>query len=102
MHELTDRDLLQYSVFVPRGYGIARLKESGPVVYSLKKELHRLGKEAAKTIHGRDISVYNIERTICYIIRCRNRMDADMFGTTLKRYVSGKPRKFSCLMDYTN
>ncbi len=100
IHELTDRDPLQYSVSVPRGYGIARLQESGLVVYTVKKELHRLGKETAKTIHGRDIFVYNIERTICDIIRYRNRMDADMFAKALKRYASGKPRNHSRLMDY--
>ena len=100
IHELTDRDPLQYSVCVPRDYGITRLRESGLVVYTVKKELHRLGKETAKTIHGRDISVYNIERTICDIIRYRNRMDADMFATALKRYTSRKHRNLSRLMDY--
>jgi len=100
IHELTDRDPLQYSVCVPRGYGIARLQESGLIVYTVKKELHRLGKETVKTIHGRDISVYNIERTICDIIRYRNRMDADMFATALKRYTSRKPRNLSRLIDY--
>ncbi len=100
IHELTDRDPLHYSVCVPRSYGIARLQESGLIVYTVKKELHRLGKETAKTIHGRDISVYNIERTICDIIRYRNRMDADMFATALKRYTSRKPKNLSRLMDY--
>lgn len=100
IHELTDRDPLQYSVSVPRGYGIARLKESGLAVYTVKKELHKLGKETAKTIHGRDISVYDVERTICDVIRYRNRMDADMLGTALKRYASGKSKNLSRLMDY--
>ncbi|MDD2285726.1 MAG: type IV toxin-antitoxin system AbiEi family antitoxin domain-containing protein [Paludibacter sp.] len=100
IHELTDRDPLLYSVCVPRDYGIARLKQSGVVVYTVKKELHGLGKETVKTIHGRDIYAYNIERTICDIIRYRNRMDADMFSTALKRYTSGTPRNLSRLMDY--
>jgi hypothetical protein len=39
IHELTDRAPLQYSVCVPRGYGIARLQESELVVYTVKKEL---------------------------------------------------------------
>jgi predicted transcriptional regulator of viral defense system len=100
IHELTDRDPLQYSVSVPRGYGVARLRESGLVVYTVKKELHELGKEAAKTIHGRDIFVYNIERTICDVIRYRNQMDADMFSTALKRYTSGKSKNLPRFMEY--
>ncbi len=100
IHELTDRDPLQYSVSIPRGYGIARLLESGIIVYTVKKELHELGKETVKTIHGHDIFVYNIERTICDIIRYRNQMDADMFSTALKRYTSRKSKDLSRLMDY--
>ena len=101
IHELTDRDPLQYSVSVPRGYGVARLRESGLVVYTVKEELHKLGKETAKTIHGRDISVYNLERTICDVIRYRNQMDADMFSTALKRYTSGKSKNLPRLMEYS-
>jgi predicted transcriptional regulator of viral defense system len=100
IHGLTDRDPLQYSVTVPRNYGISRLQESGLVVYTVKKELHQLGKETAQTIHGRDISVYNMERTVCDIIRYRNRMDADMFGTALKRYTMKKYKNLPRLMDY--
>lgn len=100
IHELTDRDPLQYSVSVPRGYGVARLRESGLVVYTVKEELHKLGKETAKTIHGRDISAYNLERTICDVIRYRNQMDADMFSTALKRYTSGKSKNLPRLMEY--
>ena len=100
IHGLSDRDPLQYSVSVPRGYGITRLRESGLIVYTVKKELHRLGKETTKTIHGRDIFVYNIDRTICDIIRYRNRMDVDMFATALKRYTLGKSKNLSRLMDY--
>lgn len=100
IHGLTDRDPLQYSVSVPRGYGVLRLKESGIVVYTVKKELHQLGRETAKTIHGRDISVYNLERTICDIVKYRRRMDADMFGTALKLYTSRKPKNLPRLMDY--
>lgn len=100
IHGLTDRDPLQYSITVPRGYGISRLQESGLIVYTVKKELHQLGKETAKTIHGRDISVYNIERTVCDVIKYRNRMDADMFGTALKRYPLSKSKNLPRLMDY--
>ena len=100
IHELTDRDPLQYSVSVPRGYGIARLRESGLVVYTVKEELHKLGKETAKTIHGRDISVYNLERTICDVIRYRNQMDADMFSIALKRYTLRKSKSLPRLMEY--
>ncbi len=100
IHELTDRDPLQYSVCVPRGYGVARLRESGLIVYTVNEVLHEFGKITAKTIHGRDISVYNLERTVCDIIRYRNQMDGDMLGTALKRFASRKEKNLPLFMEY--
>ncbi|HHX62040.1 MAG TPA: abortive phage infection protein [Epulopiscium sp.] len=100
MHELTDRDPFQYTVTVPRGYATNRLRDSGLSVVTVKKDLHLLGMKKMKTIHGREVQVYNIDRTICDVIRSRNQMDKDMFCVTLKRYVKAKDKNFMRLMDY--
>ena len=100
MHELTDRDPFEYTVTVPRGYATNRLRESGVSVVTVKKDLHLLGMEKMKTIHGREVQVYNIDRTICDIIRNRNQMDKDMFYVALKRYVKAKDKDFMQLMEY--
>ncbi len=99
IHKLTDCDPLQYSVCVPRGYGIARLQKSGLVVYTVEKELHKLGKETVKTIHGRHI-LYITLKGQSVILSDNIRIDADMFATALKHYTSRKHRNLSCLMDY--
>lgn len=100
MHDLTDRDPLVYSVTVPRGYATNRLRESGLDVATVKENLHYLGAEKMKTIHGRDVQVYNIDRTICDIVRKCNQMDKDMFYVALKRYAKSKERDFKRLMEY--
>lgn len=100
IHELTDRDPLHYTVSVPRRYGIDRLRKSGIVVYTVKESLHEIGKETTKTTHGRDIAVYDMERTICDILRYRNKTDGDMFATALKRYALRKDKNLSRLMAY--
>src|SRR5659263_616676 len=100
MHELTDRDPLQYSVCVPRGYGTARLRESGLAVYTVKEGFHGIGKETMETIHGRDVFVYNKERTICDCVRYRNRMDLNMLSTALKRYAANRQKNLSLMMEY--
>lgn len=100
MHDLTDRDPLVYSITVPRGYATNRLRESGLDVATVKENLHSLGVEKMKTIHGRDVQVYNIDRTICDIVRKRNQMDKDMFYVALKRYAKSRNRDFKRLMEY--
>lgn len=100
MHELTDRDPFKYTVTVPRGYGTNRLRDSGVLVVTVKKNLHLVGMEKMKTIHGREVQVYNIDRTICDAVRTRNQMDKDMFYIALKRYVKSKDKNFIQLMEY--
>jgi len=100
LHDLTDRDPLFYSVTLPRGYATNRLRESGVAVYTVKKELHLLGMEIKKTIHGRNVQVYDIDQTICDVIRSRNQMDKNMFYTGLNRYVRSKEKNLKQLMDY--
>lgn len=100
LHDLTDRDPLYYSVTVPRGYATNRLRESGVAVYTVKKELHLLGMEIKNTIHGRNVQVYDIDRTICDVIRSRNQMDKNMFYTGLNRYVRSKEKNLKQLMEY--
>lgn len=90
MHDLTDRDPLIYSVTVPRGYATNRLRESGLDVTTVKAELHSLGVEKMETMHGREVQVYDIDRTICDIVRNFNKMDRDMFYVALKRYAKSK------------
>lgn len=100
LHDLTDRDPLVYSVTVPRGYATNRLRQSGITVSTTKEEFYYLGITTAKTIYGREINVYDVERTICDIIKNRNKMDRDMFYVALKRYSSGKKRNMKKLMEY--
>ncbi len=100
LHDLTDRDPLVHSVTVPRGYATNRLRETGLTVYTVKPEHYSVGITTAKTIHGRDVKAYDTERTICDIIKNRNKMDKDMFYVALKRYASSKDRSMKRLISY--
>lgn len=43
LHDLTDRDPINYSVTVPTGYNATRLQENGFTVFMIKRELHEVG-----------------------------------------------------------
>lgn len=51
-HDLTDRELLQYTVTVKTGYNPSKLKAEGIHVYTIKKESHDLGHTMIKTSFG--------------------------------------------------
>lgn len=100
VHDLTDRDPLQYSVTVPAGYNSTNIQAIGVKVFSIKKDLYDLGLTSGKTIFGREIKCYDMERTICDIIRSRNQMDIAILADAIKRYSRRKDKNLPQLMRY--
>ena len=99
-HGLTDREPLQKTITIYTGYGTSRMVADGIKVFTVKKELLDIGKEIVKTSYGHDIPLYNRERTICDLIRCRNRFEIQDFQTALKTYIMGKNKNLNRLMEY--
>ena len=99
-HGLTDREPLQKTITIYTGYGTSRMVADGIKVFTVKKELLDIGKEIVKTSYGQDIPLYNRERTICDLIRSRNRFEIQDFQTALKTYIMGKNKNLNRLMEY--
>lgn len=99
-HGLTDREPLQKTITIYTGYGTSRMVADGIKVFTVKKELLDIGKEIVKTSYGHDVPLYNRERTICDLIRSRNRFEIQDFQTALKTYIMGKNKNLNRLMEY--
>ncbi len=97
---LTDRTPLFYSVTVPTVYNATSLKASGAKVYFVKRSLYLLGVIIIKSPHGNDIKSFNLERTICDVLRSRNQMDVQFVNEALKKYVIHKDRNIDQLYNY--
>lgn len=100
LHDLTDRDPLQYVVTVPQGYNPTRIKEEGLIVHTIKREWFELGVCTKKTAFGNEVKTYNMERTICDILRDRNNQDSAIVNDSLKRYFGRKEKDLNKLMKY--
>jgi hypothetical protein len=59
-----------------------------------------LGVVSARSPHGNDVRVTNLERTICDILRSRNQMDVQYLNNALKRYAARKDKKIHLLYEY--
>ena len=92
LHDLTDREPMEYEITVKTGYNPTKLREDGIKVYTVKKELHGEGIIMMQTPFGRFVPVYNMERTICDIIRNRNNMEIQTFQGALKQYAKRKDK----------
>ena len=100
LHGLTDRDPLHYTVTVPTGYKTVKLREEGFQVFTIRKELHTLGTEERTTIFGQIVLAYDLERTICDLLRSRNNMEMQTFQGALKMYARRKDKDLRTLMRY--
>jgi predicted transcriptional regulator of viral defense system len=100
LHDLSDRSPLVYSVTVPSGYNASALKENGAKVYYVKRELHKLGLTTTASSHGNEIRMYNLERTVCDILRSRKQVDVQLVNEALKRYVKRSDKQLNVLYQY--
>lgn len=99
-HDLTDREPLKYSVTVRTGYNPSNLQEDGIQVYTVKKDLHGLGITSMQTTFGHPVLVYDMERTICDLLRSRNNIEMQVFQDALKQYARRRDKNLRMLMKY--
>jgi len=100
LHGLTDRTPLYYSVTLPSGYNAAHVKNDGVKVYFVNRTLYPLGLVNIKSGHGNDLRTFDLERSICDILRSRNQMDIQFVNEALKQYVRRKDRNITLLYQY--
>ncbi len=102
LHDLTDREPALYSITVKTGYNPNRLKADGVQVYTVKPELHGVGCTIAQTSFGHTVPVYDMERTICDLIRSRKGIEIQTFQDAIKQYVRRKDKNLRTLMQYAS
>ena len=102
LHDMTDREPIKYSITVKTGYNPHRFKEYGVKVYTIKQNLHELGLSHVQTPFGNVVPVYDIERTLCDILRSRNNIEMQVFQDALKTYVKRQDKNLRNLMKYAN
>ena len=99
-HGLTDREPMQQTLTIYSGYNTQKLKESGIKVFTIKKELLNVGKIEVENSYGHKIPVYDLERTICDLMRSRHYFEIQDFQTAIKTYVKRPDKDLNKLMTY--
>lgn len=100
LHDLSDRTPLYFEITVPRGYGGSLQNVDNVYLHYVDKDLLDLGMEVIKSPYGMDIKCYDIERTICDIIKDKNHMDKEIYTKALKWYATKKDKDIFKLAKY--
>ena len=100
LNGLTEREPSEIFVTVSRSYNASHLRSKGIIVNYVKDEWLDLGRTVAKTVYGNEVTVYDMERTICDIIRVRDKKDPQMFTYAIKEYAKSANKNLPRLMKY--
>ena len=100
-HDLVEREPIRHTITISSGFNAHRLKASSNVkVYSVKKELLKVGRSIIIDNLGNEVPMYDLERTICDAFRSRNSIEAQDFNSILKSYVRRTDKNLNLLMEY--
>ena len=100
LHGISDRTPFEHTVTAPSGCIPSAAIKSECKVYYIKPELFELGKAILKTPAGNNVPAYDLERTICDIIRSRNKLGTETFLAALKLYVANRKKDLNKLNSY--
>lgn len=100
LFNLSDRVPLVYDVTVPYGYGNSYKEVDNVNLHFVKPDYINLGAIEIDSPFGMKIKTYDIERTICDIIKNKNKMDIEVFTKALQRYSKSKIKDLNKLMRY--
>lgn len=90
----------QVVVTVKTGTNTKNLLNAGTRVHSIRSDLYKLGEIEKKTYLGRTVYTYDVERSICDIIRNRSKVDNALITIALRKYNDSPDKDFSKLISY--
>ena len=96
-YNLTDRTPMKLDMTFPDNN---RVSNGYLSVHYIKKDNHKLGLQKMKLKDDLEIQIYDLERTICDIVRARNKMDPQIFNYAMKEYMKRKDKDFIKLYKY--
>lgn len=100
LHGISDRTPFEHSITTPANRVPSPTLREECKVYYIKPELFELGRTKMTTTFGNQVPCYDLERTVCDIIRSRNKMGTETFLAALKQYAASPKKDLNRLNSY--
>lgn len=100
LHGLMEREPGCVSATVCAGYNATHLRRRGVRVFQTGRELYELGATDVRTSFGNMVRAYDMERTLCDIIRRKDDMDVQVFRYAVREYMASGEKDLHRLMGY--
>ncbi|MCM1307243.1 MAG: hypothetical protein NC223_01450 [Butyrivibrio sp.] len=100
LHGISDRTPFEHSLTAPSNRVPSKAIRQDCKIYYIKPELFELGKIKLTTQFGNEVTGYDLERTICDVIRSRSKVGSETFLAALKMYALDSRKDLNKLNSY--
>ena len=102
LHDLAEYEPIPLTVTVPASYNSGGLVRKGIQVYYVRPEWYALGIMQMPSADGHMLKVYDLERTICDIVRRYESMDISVFNYAAREYMNRSDKNLVKLGQYAS
>ena len=102
LHDLAEYEPIPLKVTVPASYNSGGLVRKGIQVYYVRPEWYALGIMQMPSADGHMLKVYDLERTICDIVRRYESMDISVFNYAAREYMNRSDKNLVKLGQYAS
>ena len=100
LHNMTDRAPFSLTMTFPRSYNKTGAKAAGVICRSCADKVLKLGLVQVKTAYGNPVRAYDLERTLCDLVRGQRVVDDQVVTPAMQAYVRRPDRDPVKLVDY--
>ena len=100
LNGLSERTPFEHSVTIPSNCVLSNVLMDECKCYYIKPDLFDVGIVKKKTTFGNEVRCYDAERTICDLLRSRNRIDEETVINAIKKYAAYKDKDLNRLAAY--
>lgn len=102
LHNMTDITPTALTMTFPHGYNAASARKAGIIARTITPALLELGKANVKTFMGSEVVAYDVERTLCDIVRGQALPDTQVVNPAMKAYAQSRAKDINKLLNYAD
>ena len=100
LHDFTDRTPERLTMTFPRSYNATGARDAGILVRTCSPEALDVGLTTVRTPYDNEVRAYDLERTLCDLVRGRAVSDVQVVNPAMKQYARSRSAHVGKLLSY--
>lgn len=100
LYAMTDRTPITNTMTFPSGYNTGGVRKQGIIAKLVSSDIYELGITEVISPCGNPLKLYDVERTLCDIVKVKHSADIQIINQAMKTYAVSKDRDIAKLMRF--